>query len=128
MKKRYVMLSLFTVCFLLMSTLSYADANKAAISSMSNIMLHLNHYPSDSEKKQLNKFISDKSLSGNVRTMAQAMTALEHKATDGDKKKLSAIIDDKSASADEKTLAMVIRDLDHKPSDADKQKLQEIAK
>ena len=128
MTKRNVMLGFFTVCFLLMSTLSYADANKAAISSMSNIMLHLNHYPSDSEKKQLSKFISDKSLSGNVRTMAKAMTDLEHKATDSDKKKLSVIIDDKSTSADEKTLAMVIRDLDHKPSDADKQKLQEIAK
>ena len=128
MKKRYVMLSFFTVCFLLMSTLSYADDNKAAISSMSNIMLHLNHYPSDSEKKQLSKFISNSSLNGNVRTMAKAMTDLEHKATDSDKKKLSAIIDDKSASADEKTLAMVIRNLNHTPSDADKQKLQEIVK
>jgi len=128
MTKRYVVLTIITVYFLLMSASIYADSDKAAISSMSSIMLHLNHYPSDSEKQQLSKFIADKSLSKNVRTMANAMTGLQHKATDSDKEKLAAIIGDKSASANERTLAAVIKDLNHSPSDGDKQKLEALAK
>lgn len=126
MTKRYVMLTIITLCFLLMSASIYAGDNKAAISSMSNIMLHLNHYPSDSEKQQLGKFISNNSLSKNVRTMAQAMNDMEHKATDSDKKKLSAIVNDQAAPANERTLAAVIQDVNHSASDSDKQKLQKL--
>jgi len=127
MTMRYVVFTIVTVYFLLMSASIYADDNKAAISSMSNIILHLNHYPSDSEKQQLGKFIADKSLSKHVRTIAKAMTDMEHKASAGDKEKLGAIIGDKSASANERTLAAVIKDLNHSPSDADKQKLKTLA-
>ncbi len=126
MTNRSVMLTIISVCFLLISAPIYAGGDKAAIDSMSNIMLHLNHYPSDSEKQQLSKFISDKSLSKNVRTMAQAMNNLEHKAIDSDKAKLSVIVSDQSASENERTLASVIQDLNHSPSDSDKQKLKKL--
>ena len=128
MIKRNILVVLSGLCLMLFVAAANADENQQALSSMANIMLHLNHYPSDTEKQQLQKFTSDMSLSGNVRTMAAALTNLEHTAKDEDKEKLSAIMKDANASESEKTLASVIYSVNHKPSDADKEKLSKIAK
>ena len=128
MIKRNLIAVLSGLCLLLYVASANAEENQQALSSMANIMLNLNHYPSDGEKKQLGKFISDMSLSSNVRTIAQAMSNLEHTAKDEDKEKLSAIMKDDAASESEKTLASVIYSVNHKPSSADKEKLSKIAK
>lgn len=107
------------------AVISQAIAGDDNIKTMAQIMMNLNHYPSDSEKETLRE-ISLKSTDSYEKTMATAMMNLEHSATAADKKKLSKIIEDKAAPEDVKTLAKIIHDLNHKPTSDDKKKLKDL--
>ena len=60
------------------------------VKTMAQIMINLNHYPSDSEKDTLRQ-ISLTSTSDHEKTIANAMINLQHAATDADKKKLTGL-------------------------------------
>lgn len=94
-----------------------------AVKTMANIMMHLNHFPSSSDKKVLEK-ITKNSQSKHERTIAQTMMNLQHKASSSDKVKLKEIMNDASATDHEKALAQIVHDLSHQPSRNDKHKLQ----
>jgi len=96
------------------------------VATMAKIIMHLNHFPSSSEKNDLKKIVSSSS-SEHEKTIAQAMINLHHSASSADKKKLKMIMSDGSASAALKDLAGIIYNLNHKPSSSDKQKLAAIA-
>ncbi len=117
--KYYLYLSVLVCC--LMSNPLWAGEQEA-IKNMANILMHLNHYPSDAEKKQLRNMAAN-SDSEHVKILATAMVNMEHSATAADKRKLKQLMDDKSASEQEKTLASILYNLHHKPSRADKQAL-----
>jgi hypothetical protein len=106
--------------------ISQAIAGEDNIETMAQIMLKLNHYPSDTEKETLRQITLSSTSSKDEKTMANAMINLEHSATAEDKKKLSAIVKDDSASEDVRTLAQIIHDVNHKPSAEDKKKLENL--
>jgi len=105
-----------------------AMAGDDPIHTMANIMMHLEHYPSDSEKKTLQGISSSNGASLATKTLASAMTHLEHKVASADKPKLEAIVADANATANEKELAKIILNLRHMPSDADKEELKKMVK
>jgi hypothetical protein len=125
MKKAGSLLSILLVCFtfIFVSQAMAADKN---VKTMAEIMLKLNHYPSDSEKETLRQISLSSTATDAEKTMANAMIHLEHTATAEDKKKLSKIVKDDSVSEDERTLAKIIRDVQHKPSAEDKEKLKKL--
>lgn len=98
------------------------------IKTMANIMMHLNHRPSASEKATLRDIINDGASSENEKVLAQAMINLEHRAAAGDVNRLRAVMNDDSATRAERTMAEIILGLNHKPSSSDKDKLRRMAK
>lgn len=121
-------LSLMVVMFAAFFLGQSAVADEDPIRTMANIMMHLEHYPSDSEKKTLETISSSNSVSSNVKTLASAMANLQHKVSSGDKPKLEAIVADAKASGNEKELAEIILHLNHEPSSSDKETLNKMLK
>lgn len=105
---------------------SQAMAGGETIGKMAEIMMNLNHFPSDSEKQTLREITLNSASSEQEKTIAQAMINLQHAATAEDKKKLSKIVSDDSAPQEVRTLAQIVRDLNHQPSAEDKKKLEDL--
>ena len=137
MKQSVIVLSLFSLLFFSQHLIageghnhghgskhdSMMNSSGSSMHDMAKIMMHLNHFPSSSEKKVLQK-IAESSNSMHEKTIATAMINLQHSASSADKRKLKAIMNDASASADVKALAEIVHNLSHKPSRGDKQRLQ----
>ena len=121
-RKPFIYLVLLST-ILIFSTAASAIGNTAM---MANILMHLNHYPSDSEKTELNGMLSSDSATANEKIIAQAMINLRHSASDADKMRLKTIIDDPAAKADERSLASIVYSLNHHPSSADKAILKDM--
>ncbi len=100
--------------------------DKDAMKQMADIMMHLNHYPSPSEKESLKKISDNASLSAPVRNLAVAMHNLKHKVDPGDKEKLQKIAADESADKHQRALAEIMLGLSHQPSQDDKEKLRKM--
>jgi len=120
MKTRTLILPALFSLMLFNSPVLFADS----IHTMANILMHLNHYPSDSEKTTLQNIANDSGSSKNERIIATAMINLHHKATAEDKEKLNKVMNDSSATSNERDMAAIIYNLHHKPTSADKEKLQ----
>lgn len=99
----------------------FAGDNES-IKTMANIMMHLNHRPSDSEKQQLSN-IAKTTTSDSVRVVATSLINLEHSASDSDKQSLQKVMNDPKADKNVKTLSTIVYNLNHKPSNSDKQQL-----
>ena len=105
--------------FMLAPVVYAGDAE--SIKTMANIMIHLNHYPSDSEKSKL-QTIADNSKSQDIRIIAIAIKDLRHTPSSADKVQLQKVMDDKQASHELKQLASIVYHVHHHPnSDAKKQ-------
>ena len=64
----------------------FAESKDNAIKTMAEIMLHLNHYPSGTEKEALKKIVKSDSTSKHEAVLANAIINLQHKVTASDKK------------------------------------------
>ena len=115
LKRLWCLLAL--ALFLLAPAVYAGDAE--SIKTMANIMMHLNHYPSDSEKSRLQTIV-DNSKSQDVRIIATAIKDLHHMATDADKEQLEKVMNDKQASHEIKQLASIVFHVQHHPSSEDK--------
>jgi hypothetical protein len=104
------------------------DKASAATRTMAEIMIGLNHYPSDAEKDKLNKLAGEATTTADEKTIAHALVNLKHKADAADVPKLEAVTKDAAAPAAVKSLASILLSLSHHPSDADIAKLKQIAK
>lgn len=102
-------------------------AETKAVKTMAMILMNLNHFAGDADKKQLQDVIADKATTADEKTVAQALLGVQHKVADADKPKLQAIVDSKTAAESVKTLASVIIALNHTASAAEKEKLKKIA-
>jgi hypothetical protein len=97
-----------------------------AVQTSAKILLTLNHFPSDAEKKTLQAIVDDKTTTAPERTVAQALINVVHTVTAGDKPKLEALVKAKETPESVRTLANVILTLNHTPSAADKEKLKKL--
>ena len=95
------------------------------ISTMATIMLHLNHYPGEEEKMQLNDIISH-SKSVEITTIASALLNMRHSVNGEDKEKLQNIMRDNSTSDQARTLAGVLLEINHHPNSSQKETLSAL--
>lgn len=105
---------------------SVALAADSAISTMAGIVMHLNHYPSGSEKETLAGIVHDGHATAGEKTLAAALMNMKHSVGGSDARKLHNLISDDHASKQEKALADVLLGLAHHPSAADKERLQSL--
>ena len=104
-----------------------AAAETKAVQTMSAILMKLNHFPSDEEKKSLQQILDDKTTTADERVVAQALMNVKHKPAAEDQAKLEAVAKGKTASESVKTLATIVAGLNHTPSEADKEKLKKLS-
>jgi hypothetical protein len=101
-------------------------AETKAVQTMSGILLKLNHFPSDAEKKTLQQIADDKTTTAHERVVIQALINMKHKAAAEDSAKLEALLKDATAPEAVKTLATIVLGLNHAPSETDKEKLKKL--
>lgn len=126
MKKKYLLIPIVMGCLMINSPNLLAADN--ATQKIAEIILHLNHHPSDSEKQELQKIASDGSTSASEKTIASALMDMNHHVSAGDREKLQQIASDNSVPEADRKLAGILADINHHPSASDKETLEKIAK
>ena len=114
------------VCTAVLIFTSFAFADSAAIRTMADVTMNLNHFPSDSDKQKLSAITSSADSSKSELAVATAIMNIEHHVTDADKKMLNSIIGDESAPADLRALAGILVSMNHRPSESDVAELATI--
>jgi len=116
----------FSVCLLLAGMAPVALAADSAINTMAGIVMHLNHYPSGSEKKTLTDISLDSHSTAGEKILAEALINIQHKIGGNDARRLQSLMTANEASKQEQELADILLGLAHHPSAADKQRLQRL--
>jgi hypothetical protein len=124
---RYRVYILSVVLLLAVAVTPLAAAETKAVQTMSGILMKLNHFPSDAEKKTLQAIVDDKTTTADERVVAQALINMKHKPAAEDQTKLEAVAKSKTASESVKTLATIVAGLNHTTSEADKEKLKKLS-
>ena len=102
-------------------------AQGKAVPAMAGILMKLNHFAGDADKKTLTAIVDDKAATAAERTVAQALLNVLHTASAADKAKLDALVKDKATPEGLKTIATIILSLNHTASDAQKADLKKLA-
>ncbi|OIO68929.1 MAG: hypothetical protein COY36_02615 [Zetaproteobacteria bacterium CG_4_10_14_0_2_um_filter_55_20] len=118
-------LCVFTL--LLCTGIPAASAHDASIKSMAGIIMHLNHFPSDSEKHELEAIASDEHVTPGERALAGALLRMQHTVEGEDSAALRALAVDKNASQGERELADILLGIHHHPSVNDQQRLKTLS-
>ncbi len=106
-----------------------ALAASAAVREMARIVMHLEHYPSDADKKTLKGILDNTGSTGQERVLATAISNsnLQHRAAAEDMDKLKKVKNDAAAPAEVRDLASILLTImNHNPSFKDKNKLKHI--
>jgi cytochrome bd-type quinol oxidase subunit 1 len=114
-------------CFLLLMLAGRAFADSAAIRSMADITMNLNHFPSDEDKEKLAAIAGSSDSNQSERAVATAIANIQHHLAAADKEKLEAVMQDQSAADELRELAGILLSFNHHPSESDRVKLAKIA-
>jgi len=124
MKKTIGFLLTFPV--LLWAAVPAAVADTSAISTMAEIVMHLNHYPSDSEKQTLARIVHNEHATAGEKALAGALIRMRHSVGGSDAAALRELASDTHATKQERELADVLLGITHHPSASDRQRLQSL--
>ena len=102
-------------------------ADGGAIQTMARITMHLNHFPTDEEKADLEAIVDSDESSEEEAAIAMALANMQHKVSEKDAARLADIVDDDTADADARELAGILLRVNHKPSDEDRAALSALA-
>lgn len=95
------------------------------IETMAGIVMNMNHFPDDAEKKELSSIASN-AKSDAEKTIATAILNIKHAPSPADKAKLELIAADPNAAAPVRDLASIIADFNHQVTEADIARLKHI--
>lgn len=95
-----------------------------AVPEMATIIMHLNHYPTADEKKELAGIVADEHATDGEKTIAAALMRMQHHVEGADADALHRLIAGDAATAVEKDLAAILLGLTHHASSADIDKLK----
>ncbi len=104
-------------------TLPYSPTTLAAATAthkMAQIVMTLNHQPSEGDKDTLTR-ISNSGTKAE-KTVAKALLDMDHRVSAADKEKLGKVAQDTSVPQTMRELATIVKNLDQKASSADKEK------
>jgi len=124
MRRHTILSAILFALILPLAQVSIADESPTG--TMAEIMIKLNHFPSEADVQSLHAIASGGDSSEAEIAVAMAIANLKHQATAADKEKLNALVADESAPAELRTLASVIVSTNHKPSAADIARLESI--
>lgn len=116
---------LVLVVFTALPLLSVADAH--GVPAMADVVMKLQHFPSDDQKAALAKIADDSSYSEAERQVATAIANIQHKVSAEDSERLAAIAANESLNESLRTLARVVIGINHMPSAEDKETLAKLS-
>jgi hypothetical protein len=102
-----------------------AQATKP-VQAMANVLLTMNHFPTDAQKDSLKKLADDKATTAQERVLLQALLNVQHTVSAADKPKVEALLKDPAATDSVKTIATILGKLNHQATDADKAALKKL--
>lgn len=102
------------------------DANAVAAKQISDIVVSLNHFPSDADKATLGAISGNMALAQGVRDMASAVANIQHAATAEGKSAMAALQAADDTPDRGKALAGVIASLNHTASADSKAQLAQL--
>lgn len=115
------------ICPALLIFAGFAFADSAAIRTMADVTMNLNHYPSDSDKQRLSAITTSVDSSKSELAVAAAIMNIQHKVAEADKEVLNSIIGDDSVPAGLRQLAAILVTINHRPRESDVTMLATIA-
>jgi len=121
----------FFVSALLASSLTFGStvfAASPAVREMAGILSHLNHYPSDSEKRSLSGIVKNAKANRAERLIAEAMMQMHHHVNAADRERLEAIAKDRGVDEDTRHLAGILASTNHHPNQGDVATLRDMMK
>ena len=110
----------------LFSQFSLAQDAGGAIKQIADIVVSINHFPSDADKAALADIAGNDALPEGVRNMATAVSNISHAASAEGKAMMASIQANGEAPDRAKSLAGIIASLNHMPSDEAKATLAEL--
>ena len=102
-----------------------AQATKP-VQAMANVLMTMNHFPTDAQKQSLKQLADDKATTAQERVLLQALLNVQHTLSAADKPKVEALLKDSSATEAVKALATILGKLNHQATDADKAVLKKL--
>lgn len=111
--------------FFCLSPVALAD-DASALRTITNVLLTLNHFPSDADKTALMAVANDESNSRAYRVVATAVHNFQHAATDSDKEALTAIMANARTTQAARELSRIVLELNHTASSEAKLDLQAL--
>jgi len=102
------------------------DGNAAAVKMIADIVVSLNHFPSDDDLDTLDQIIANSSLAPGVREMANTVASIEHTANEEGRGAMEAIQNNDQAPPQAKALASIIENFSHTASADAKKQLGEL--
>ncbi len=105
---------------------SITVAANGPVARMAQILGHLNHYPSASEKKELAILAADSGQTEAIRSLARAMMNMRHSVSPGDKQRLLSLTKDTSQPKPVRQLAGILARLNHQATPQDRQTLKTL--
>jgi hypothetical protein len=124
--RKHALSCTFLACAVLFSA-PFSLAGDADVRTMAEIVLNLNHFPSDADKEKLAAIIDNEDSSEDEVTIATAILNVAHQASESDKEALDMIVTDDSVSPSVQALASAVLNVSHKATDEDIAKLKMIA-
>jgi hypothetical protein len=106
--------------------MAQGDSNEAALKLIADIVVGLNHFPSDDDLETLDQIIANSGLAQGVRGMANAVASIEHTANEEGRGAMEAIQNNAQVPERAKTLAGIIENFSHNASDDDKAQLTRL--
>jgi len=110
----------------LFSQFSLAQDAGGAIKQIADIVVSINHFPSDADKAALADIAGNDVLPEGLRNMATAVSNISHAASAEGKAMMASIQASDTAPDRAKSLAGIIASLNHMPSDEAKATLAEL--
>ncbi len=110
----------------LFSQFSLAQDAGGAIKQIADIVVSINHFPSDADKAALADIAGNDALPEGLRNMATAVSNISHAASAEGKAMMASIQANGEAPDRAKSLAGIIASLNHMPSDEAKATLAEL--
>jgi len=104
-----------------------AAQESAAVKTIAGILMTINHFPSDADKKTLTSLASQSSTTDQEKVLIQAILGMQHSIAAADKPKVEAVMKDAKASAGAKTIATILDNFLHTASADEKAALKKIA-
>jgi len=98
-----------------------------AVAEMASIIINLNHYPTEAEKKELAAIVADSESTAGEKVIAGALMRMQHHVGDNDAQQLMKLKSDETASKEERELAGILRGIAHHPTNEDVERLKILA-